>query len=164
MMCCKEDGGRDTRDSRRPASGRIAGIDYGTKRIGIAISDAAQQFASPHAVRRRQSPAADADYFRQLMAREEIVQFVVGLPVHMSGDESQKSREARTFGKWLAAETSTPVEYFDERYTSWQADEILAHSQLSRDRRRQRRDMIAAQVLLASYLETGRDAEHIDPL
>ena len=98
------------------------------------------------------------------MSREEITQFVVGLPVHMSGDESQKSREARAFGQWLAAETSVPVSYFDERYTSRQADDILAVSQLSRDRRRQRRDMIAAQVLLASYLESDRSNDHVEPL
>jgi putative holliday junction resolvase len=89
-----------------PQQGRLAGIDYGTVRIGIAVSDGSQQLATPLAVYARRNETADAEYFRDLVESESIVGFVVGLPVHASGDESQKSLEARRFGTWLA--TITP--------------------------------------------------------
>ncbi len=92
-----------------PATGRIAGIDYGTKRIGVAITDPDRRLASPLANYDRASPAQDAAYFRQLVADEQIVAFVVGLPIHLSGQESRKSREARAFGDWLEETTGRPV-------------------------------------------------------
>jgi putative Holliday junction resolvase len=136
--------------------GRVAGIDYGTVRIGVAISDAGRTIASPLETRHRGSQAADADYFRQLVQREQVQLFVVGLPVHLSGDESEKSREARSFGAWLEEATGVAVEYFDERFTTVQAEGFLRSGKLTRKRRQQRRDMLAAQLMLAAYLESGR--------
>src|SRR5438105_4537200 len=78
--------------SQAPA-GRLAGIDYGTVRIGIAITDREQRFASPLANYTRRNAALDADYFRALVAREQIAAFIVGLPLHLDGRESQKSTE-----------------------------------------------------------------------
>ncbi len=92
-----------------PTTGRLAGIDYGTVRIGVAITDASRILASPLENYNRRSLEADADYFRRLTDQEQIVGFVVGLPVHSSGQESQKSAEARGFGQWLRAVTGRPV-------------------------------------------------------
>jgi putative Holliday junction resolvase len=139
-----------------PSPGRIAGIDYGTVRIGVAVSDAGRTLASPLETRVRGSEEADAEYFRQLVDGEEIRLFVVGLPIHLSGRESDKSREARRFGQWLAQVTGVPVEYFDERFSSRQADEFLQAGGLTRRRRKKRRDMLAAQVMLAAYLDASR--------
>ncbi len=140
-----------------PASpGRVAGIDYGTVRIGVAISDAGRTIASPLEMRHRGSQAADADYFRQLVQREQVQLFVVGLPVHLSGEESEKSREARSFGAWLEEAAGVAVEYFDERFTTVQAESFLRSGKLTRKRRQQRRDMLAAQLMLAAYLESGK--------
>jgi putative Holliday junction resolvase len=136
--------------------GRIAGIDYGTVRIGVAVSDAGRTLASPLETHVRGSEAADAAYFRQLVDREEIHLFVVGLPIHLSGEESEKSGEARRFGQWLGEVTGVAVEYFDERFSSRQADEFLHAGGLTRQRRKKRRDMLAAQVMLAAYLESSR--------
>ena len=135
--------------------GRVAGIDFGTVRVGIALSDAARQIASPHSVRQRQHAESDADFFRQFVRDEEVVLFVVGLPVHMSGDESQKSSEAREFGRWLNEVTGIEVTFFDERFTSREADTRMAAGQLSRKQRQTRRDMIAAQIIHATFLERG---------
>jgi putative holliday junction resolvase len=82
-----------------PATGRLAGIDFGTVRIGVAITDASRILASPLENYNRRSLDADADYFRRLTVQEQIVGFVVGLPVHGNGRESQKSAEARIFGQ-----------------------------------------------------------------
>jgi putative Holliday junction resolvase len=141
-----------------PREGRLAGIDFGTVRIGVAVTDARQTLASPLDNYVRQSQDQDAGYFRRLVTAEAIVGFVVGLPVHMSGDESQKSREGRAFGKWLAEVTGVPVAFHDERYSSATADDFLAEGQFTKKQRQKRRDMLAAQVILTSYLESNREA------
>lgn len=140
--------------SEGPVRGRICGIDFGTRRVGVAISDEGQRWASPLLVFERKSPSGDAELLRQLVRREEVAGFVVGLPVHMSGDESGKSREARAFGRWLGEVTQRPVVYFDERYSSREADELMGAAGLSDKQRRARRDMLAAQIMLQKYLDT----------
>ena len=145
------------------APGRVAGIDYGTVRVGVAVSDANRTLASPLETYTRRGESADAGFFRQLVEREEIRLFVVGLPVHLSGEESEKSHEARRFGAWLAEVTGLAVEYYDERFSSVQADSFLHAGKLTRQRRKQRRDMLAAQVMLAAYLESGRSSRRNRP-
>src|SRR5262245_57881754 len=103
---------------------RIAGIDNGTVRIGIATADLDVGIAGPFETYTRRGDRLDAEYFCRLATEERIGRFVVGLPVHGSGDESQKSAEARAFGKWLAEATAVPVEFFDERYTSAEAEQV----------------------------------------
>lgn len=139
-----------------PSEGRLAGVDFGTVRIGIAISDARQTLASPLNNYTRASRDQDARYFQRLVKDESLVGFVVGLPIHMSGDESQKSQEARSFGKWLGEATDLPVDFYDERYSSAIADDFLDAGKLTKKQRDKRRDMLAAQVILASYLESNR--------
>ena len=134
--------------------GRLAGIDYGTVRIGIAVSDARQTLASPYENYTRRSPQADAEYFRRLVREEQIAEFVVGLPVHLSGRESQKSIEARAFGRWLAEQTGLPVAYFDERFTSSEAEQFLGAAELTKKQRQARLDKLAAQIMLTGYLES----------
>ena len=141
-----------------PSRGRLAGIDFGTVRIGIAISDPERRLASPHANYTRAGPDADARYFRQLVEEEQIVAFVVGLPVHASGEESQKSLQCRRFGQWLRSVTGLPVRFFDERYTSVQAERSLIAAQMTRKKRKKRRDMVAAQLILAAYLDSPSSA------
>jgi putative holliday junction resolvase len=136
-------------------SQRIAGIDYGTVRIGVAIGDLEVRMASPAGTYTRRSERLDGEYFATLAREERLVRWVVGLPVHLSGHESQKSLEARRFGDWLAAKTGVPVEYFDERYTSAQAEEILQAANLTSKRRKARIDALAAQIMLTAYLEAG---------
>lgn len=148
-----------------PERGRLAGVDYGTVRIGIAITDPEQRLASPLESYLRRSREADASFFRQLVEQEKVVGFVVGLPVHASGQESQKSLEARKFGQWLSEVTGRPFVFFDERYTTVLANELLTAGALrGRKRRKRRRDMVAAQVLLSEFLESGRRGQSPLPL
>src|SRR5206468_3720973 len=91
-----------------------------------------------------------------LAAEERIVGFVVGLPVHLSGEESQKSHEARQFGKWVKEITGLPTAFFDERFTSAHAEALLMQAELTKKRRKERLDKLAAQILLAAYLESPR--------
>ena len=139
--------------------GRIAGIDYGTVRIGIALADLEVGIASPFETYTRRSEADDAEYFRQLAQQQRLTRLVVGLPVHLDGQESQKSREAREFGAWLEKVTGLTVEYFDERFSSTEAEAILGEAQLTKKRRQQRLDQLAAQIMLTAYLESGAEGQ-----
>ena len=136
-------------------AGKIAGIDYGTVRIGIAVSDVDRILASPYETYIRKSPERDAEYFRQLVNEERITQFVLGLPLHLSGDLSEKAKEVIRFGHWLAQTTGIAVDYIDERYTSVEAERILREAKLTDKKRKALRDKLAAQILLATYLESG---------
>jgi len=123
-------------------------------RLGTAVTDPSQQFASPLENYTRRGAEQDSRYFRELAYRERPVLFVVGLPLHLSGDESPKSREARRFGAWLTELTSVPVVFFDERFTSTEAAQLLAAGGLTKKKRQARLDMLAAQILLSAYLES----------
>ncbi len=136
-------------------TGRLAGIDFGTVRIGVAITDAERRIASPLVNYTRRGATADAEFFRQLTNKEQIAGFVVGLPIHLDGHESQKSTEARQFGKWLADITGKSVVFFDERFTSSEAEQALAGAELTKKQRKARLDKLAAQILLTAYLEAG---------
>jgi putative Holliday junction resolvase len=134
---------------------RIAGIDYGTVRIGIALADTEVGIATPFETLTRRTAALDAEYFARLAKDERIGRFVVGLPVHLHGGESEKSVEARAFGHWLGEATGVPVDYFDERFTTAEADQVLGSARLTKKKRQARRDQLAAQIMLTSYLESG---------
>ncbi len=136
-----------------PLRGRLLGIDYGTVRVGIAICDENQSIASPLETYTRRNDKLDAGYFQSLVKRERVVGLVVGLPLHMSGDESSKSLEARSYGNWLADVTSLPIVWIDERYSTALAHEILSAGNLTAKQRKVRLDKIAAQSILASFLE-----------
>jgi putative Holliday junction resolvase len=135
--------------------GKIAGIDYGTVRIGIAVSDADRILASPYETYIRKSPDRDAAYFRRLVGEERITRFVLGLPLHLSGDLSEKAKEVLQFGRWLNQATGIEVDYMDERYTSVEAERLLREAGLTDKKRKERRDKLAAQILLSAYLESG---------
>lgn len=147
-----------------PRTGRIAGIDYGTVRIGIAVTDPGQTIASPLETYHRRSQTLDDQYFLQLAREERLAGFVVGLPVHTSGNESGKSGEARAFGKNLETLTGLPVVWFDERYTSAIAEEMLQGAGLTSKKRKARLDKLAAQILLISWLESSRSGESAESI
>lgn len=141
-----------------PRSGRLIGVDFGTVRIGLAVSDPGQRLATPLEVYRRRSLRLDANFFLELNRREQATGWVVGLPIHTSGGESQKSGEARKFAFWLQEVSQIPVVLFDERFTTAIARDLLNQTSLSGKKRKERLDKIAAQVLLAAYLEAPAQA------
>lgn len=138
---------------------RLLGVDYGAVRVGLAVCDSEHIIASPLAIYTRRDEATDEAYFKKLVASEQIGGLVVGLPVHMSGDEGQKAREARAFGVWLARITGLPVVYWDERYTTREAETHLWNAGLTHKQRKERRDKVAAQLLLQAYLDAGCPTE-----
>jgi putative Holliday junction resolvase len=134
---------------------RLLGIDFGTVRVGLAISDPDRRIASPLAQYRRGSRAQDEQFFRRLVEQEEVASCVLGLPVHLSGVEGEKAKQARSFGAWLGQVTGLELAFWDERFTSVEAEHALLAAGLTNKKRKERRDQVAAQILLQSYLDAG---------
>jgi len=135
-------------------AGRLAGVDYGRRRIGVAICDAERIICSPLCVHLTSGDhETDAAFFRRLVTVEAINGFVVGLPVHADGTASAMSAEVERFGGWLGRVTGLPVVFHDERYTSREAAGMLSGVGLTRNRKKGRADAVAAQVILQSWLE-----------
>jgi putative Holliday junction resolvase len=118
------------------------------------VTDPDRTLASPLEIYTRRNPQLDAKYFQRLVQEERITLWVVGLPVHLDGRESRKSQEARRFGQWLGEITALRVEFFDERFSSVQAEELLMAADLTDKKRKQRLDKLAAQIMLSAYLES----------
>ena len=141
--------------SEQKASGRLLGFDFGTVRIGLAISDPDRIIASPLATYIRKSEREAAAYFANVVQDSQIVALVVGLPIHSDGRESDKSREARAFGAWLTHVTKLPVIFWDERFTTDRAGDCTLGAKLNPRQRKERRDRVAAQMILQAYLDAG---------
>jgi putative Holliday junction resolvase len=138
-----------------PRYGRLAAIDYGTVRMGIAVCDPSQTWVTPYETWNRQPPREQA-YFQDLVKRESLVGIIVGLPLHNDGRESQKSQEARSFALRLQKTVQLPVILFDERFSTSHAQRLLAETGLSKAKKKAKLDQIAAHVILESYLESSR--------
>ena len=141
------------------APARVLGVDYGTVRVGLAVSDPDRKLAFPLTTYARRTRDLDAAFFRALVAEEGVGMILVGLPVHTDGREGQKAAEARAFGRWLAEATGLPVALFDERFTTAQAEAALWEAGLTHKKRKERRDRVAAQILLQTYLDAGCPAD-----
>jgi putative holliday junction resolvase len=153
-------------DEARPAiptQGSLLGIDFGTRRIGLAMSDDRQVFAVPLETWTRTVESVDARHLRQVCEDYRIRGIVVGLALHLSGDESRISHLTREYGDWVARITGLPVTFWDERFSSATADVRLLEAGLTDTRKDSRRDMLAAQAILQSFLDApDRSAMPID--
>src|SRR5262249_23456143 len=115
---------------------RLLGVDYGSVRIGLAVSDPDRKLAFPLTTYTRRNRELDARYFREVVHEEAIGEIIVGLPVHLSGREGQKAGEARAFGRWLGEVTGLPIIFWDERFTTVEAQEHLWSAGLTQKRRK----------------------------
>jgi putative Holliday junction resolvase len=132
----------------------IAGIDLGRKRIGLAVSDG--QTAYPLGIMERRSLKSDLEAIHSRLAERGVSLIVVGLPLNMDGTEGPSARAARAFAEHLGSATGLPVEMFDERLSSVEADERLREASTSRTAKRAARDAVAAAVILEGWLEARR--------
>lgn len=137
--------------------GRWIGIDFGSKRIGLAHADPGARVATPaETLAAGHSLAATARLVVAWAERNEAAGLVVGLPLNMDGTDSAQTRAVRTFAAALAAATTLPIELWDERLSSYQADQFLDEAAVRPSRRKGRRDALAAQVILQSFLDARR--------
>jgi len=135
----------------------VLALDYGTKRIGMAVSDPEREFAFPAGELERSTAKRDLEALRSVIEERGIVQVVVGLPLHMSGREGPEADAARSFAGAVGAATGLPVELLDERWTSQEAERALREVQPRRSKRKRARlDAAAAALLLRTWLERER--------
>jgi len=133
---------------------RTLGIDFGERRIGVALSDPDGRLAVPSRVLERTSDRAAIAEIAALAAEVGVESIVVGEPRRPAdGEPTAASRRARRFGEKLAAATGLPVEWIDETLTSRAADELLRQAGVPRARWPERRDAVAAQILLQEALD-----------
>jgi putative Holliday junction resolvase len=142
---------------------RILGLDFGTRRVGVAVSDPRHLLATPVEVYHRRDLTQDARHLRQIVADNEVDRIVVGLPLHTGGGEGDLAKAARAWGSWVSEITGLPVYYFDERYTSIEAEETLRAAGLKAKKRQELRDMLAARILLQNYLDAGCPLDEAAP-
>ena len=135
--------------------GRVLGLDYGRRRVGAAVSDPGRSIATPLEVYEQRDPVQNARHYRELVEEHDVDLLVVGLPLHTSGREGELTAAARAWGAWLSKVTGIPVAYFDERYTSVDADHVLRESGFKSKKRKDYRDMLAARIMLQGYLDAG---------
>jgi putative Holliday junction resolvase len=130
---------------------RYLAIDYGTKRTGVAICDAEERVASPLCVLHGQRDLAMQ--IAQIVKAEGVGAIVVGLPINMDGSEGSQARVVRAFVEQLVNQVDIPVHVQDERLSSFGAEEKLKASGLSRGKKRDLLDAIAAAEILRAFLE-----------
>jgi putative Holliday junction resolvase len=135
------------------AEPRVMGLDYGEKRIGVALSDPLGLTAQPLTTLQRTSLEHDLDALAALQARHEVRRVVIGLPLSLKGERGDRARAAEGFGRRLERKTGVPVEAWDERLTSVQAERALLEGDVSRKRRREVIDRTAAVFILQSWLD-----------
>jgi len=140
---------------------RLLGIDYGRKRLGLALSDEGGILASPLPARiRSRSETDDIAFLKDLTRERGVERIVVGLPLNMDGSSGEMAEEALRFAALLEGEIGIPVATIDERLTSVEADRVLIEGGFSRQRRKGLRDSLAAVLILQAYLDrlrTGPD-------
>ncbi|HHT9130173.1 MAG TPA: Holliday junction resolvase RuvX [Candidatus Brocadiaceae bacterium] len=132
---------------------RIIGIDYGEKRIGIAISDPLGITAQGLPTIERTNIQEDLQKILNIIREKEVGEIVVGLPKHMNNSLGEKAQEVLAFVDLLKKHSNLPVSTIDERLSTVRAQRALLEGNLSRKKRKDRVDMIAAQLILQDYLD-----------
>ena len=133
---------------------RVMALDVGDKTIGVAISDALLLTAQGRPTIRRKDPSSDINILRRLVEENEVHQIVVGQPLHMDGQESRQSRKVARFAGELRKQLNIPIVFWDERLTSFAAEQHLEEMGLNWRKRRDHVDKIAAMIILQNYLDS----------
>ena len=132
---------------------RILALDYGKRRIGLAVSDDLGVTAQGLPTLLRKNTRADLAALARLMQERAVDRILMGDPLHMSGDAGVQADAARHFGEQLARYTGKPVQSWDERLTTVEASRVLRESGLSIEKRARAVDQLSAVILLQSYLD-----------
>jgi putative Holliday junction resolvase len=132
---------------------RILGLDVGERRIGVAVADERVRVALPTAVVERSELPADLDAIARLVQEQEAEAIVIGLPISLSGSLGPQAQATKAFGQELAARLPLPIEYWDERLSSVEAQRRLASAGHRGPKAKARRDAAAAAIVLQSYLD-----------
>ena len=136
-----------------PDVGPLAGLDLGTKTIGVALSDGFRRVASPIETIRRKKFTADAEALLAILNNRAVVGLVLGLPFNMDGTEGPRCQSTRAFARNFAAQSELPVTFWDERLSTVAAERALLEADTSRRRRAEVIDHVAASFILQGCLD-----------
>ncbi|ABL68622.1 MULTISPECIES: Holliday junction resolvase RuvX [Paracoccus] len=139
-----------------PRTGAVAGLDLGTKTIGVAVSDGLRGVASPLTVIRRTKFTADAQALLKIVQDRALVGLVLGLPRNMDGSEGPRAQSTRAFARNLERLTPLPITFWDERLSTVAAERALLEGDTSRKRRAEVIDQVAAGYILQGALDRLR--------
>ncbi|MFC1668008.1 Holliday junction resolvase RuvX [Chlamydiota bacterium] len=134
----------------------VLGLDYGEKRIGVAISDENGSIAFPLLVLQRKNPEDDVRIIQELVQEKNIERIVVGMPINMNGTRGQKAHEVEIFCEFLKEKIAISVIEWDERLSTMQAERVLREAAVSGVKKRAIRDKLASQLILQSYLDARK--------
>lgn len=133
--------------------GKVMALDLGSKRIGIAVSDATRTIAKSHGVLNRKSRQEDFAAYRRLIADQEITLLIVGLPTRPDGSDSDTAVWIRDYIAGFSKDVELPIEFWDESYSTVQAEESLRQRHISGKKSKEQIDAVAAAFILQSYLD-----------
>lgn len=139
-----------------PGPGALAGLDLGTKTIGVAVSDSMRQVASPITVIKRRKFTLDAAELLAIAGDRGLVGLVLGLPRNMDGTEGPRAQSTRAFARNLSRLTDLPIGFWDERLSTVAAERALLEADTSRKRRAEVIDQVAAGYILQGALDRLR--------
>lgn len=138
---------------------RFLGMDFGERRIGLALSDPGGEFAFPLTTVQRKSDGAALRCIEEIVKRQEVAALVVGEPLNLDGSRGHAARRARRFGERLAQATGLPITFVNEALTTVEAHNRLRESGVDVRKHRGRIDAVAAQILLQEALDERRRIE-----
>jgi putative holliday junction resolvase len=138
---------------------RVLSIDYGLKRIGLALSDPTGLLAQGFGVLQRVSDKGAVEDIAKVVLENEVGEVVVGLPKNMNGSIGQRAEQCKAFADKLAGSVSIPVVMYDERLTTVAATRVLIDADMRRNKRKRVVDEIAATILLQNYLDYKRSTQ-----
>lgn len=147
----------DDQHTGLPARGRLMGLDLGTKTIGVAISDGLQYTATPHSTIKRKKFTQDAEQLLAIIADNESVGIVLGLPLNMDGSEGPRAQSTRAFQRNLAQKTELPITFWDERLSTSAVTRTMLEADISRAKQAEVVDKLAASYILQGYLDSKRN-------
>lgn len=139
-----------------PPTGKLLGLDLGTKTIGVAISDGMRYSATPLETIRRTKFTEDANRLLALISANNVVGLVLGLPLNMDGSEGPRVQSTRAFARNLAQKTPIPIAFWDERLSTSAVTRMLIEADVRRDTRAEVVDKLAASYILQGALERLR--------
>lgn len=139
---------------------RVLGIDFGDKRIGLAVSDKLNVTAQGISTYEVRNVKTNRKFFQELVSKYEIEEIVIGLPLRMDGSEGTQAEKTKEFARWLEKNLKLPVSFWDERLTTQQASKIIRQQKVKRKTKKSLTDQISAVIILSSYLEHKRAKTH----
>lgn len=132
--------------------GKLAGLDVGTKTVGLATCDAGWSFAGPSETIRRTKFTADLEELRKFVQREQVTGLVLGLPLNMDGTDSPRTQSVRAFARNLAP-LSLPILMWDERWSTQAVERAMIEADVSRAKRAEKVDALAAAHILQGAID-----------